>query len=109
MSDYFVTREDCSRHEIFPGVTIHTAACRKMMLSYVEFEEGAVVASHQHPHEQVGLLLEGELEFTIGDETRRLHPGDMWTIPGNVAHQAVAVNGPVKALDIFNPIREDYL
>jgi quercetin dioxygenase-like cupin family protein len=105
---YFVTLAECSRHTIFPGVNINTMAGEKMMLSLVEFEPHAVVQPHSHPHEQMGMLLEGELTFTIGGETRTLVAGEMWRIPGGVLHSAVAGGTPVKALDFFSPIREDY-
>ena len=108
MSKYIVRPEQCSSHEIFPGVQIHTTAGEKMMLSFVEFAPHAVVQPHSHPHEQMGMLLEGELTFTIGGETKTLHPGDMWSIPGHIIHSAVAGDTAVKALDFFHPIREDY-
>jgi len=106
---YFVSRADASHHEIFPGVHIYTTAGERMMLSLVEFEPHAVVQPHSHPHEQMGMLLEGELTFTIGGQTRTLKAGEMWRIPGDVVHSAVAGDRPVKALDVFHPIREDYL
>jgi quercetin dioxygenase-like cupin family protein len=109
MSKYFVDKTDCSQHTIFPGVNIFTKAGDNVMLSLVEFEPGAVVKPHSHPHEQMGLLLEGELEFLIGDERRVVKPGQMWRIPGGVTHSAIAGDQPVKALDVFCPIREDYL
>ncbi|MBI2478268.1 MAG: cupin domain-containing protein [Planctomycetia bacterium] len=108
MSKYIVGREECSKHNIFPGVDIFTTAGERLMLSFVEFEPRAVVELHSHPHEQMGLLLEGELTFTIGDEEHVVQPGQMWRIPGGVPHQAVAGHAPVKALDVFCPIREDY-
>lgn len=108
MSKYFVTQAECSQHTIFPGVNIFTTAGEKMMLSLVEFEPRSIVQPHSHPHEQMGLLVEGTLTFTIGDETRALVPGEMWRIPGGVVHSAVAGDAPVKALDAFYPIREDY-
>ncbi|HTN76858.1 MAG TPA: cupin domain-containing protein [Pirellulaceae bacterium] len=108
MSRYFVERDECSRHTIFPGVSIHTMAGQNAMLSLVEFEPLAVVEPHSHPHEQLGMLLEGELTFYIGDEVRTLHAGQMWRIPGGVVHRAVAGNQRVVALDVFQPIREDY-
>jgi len=108
MSDYFPDAEEAARHEIFPGVTIHTHCGERTMLSLVEFAPRARVEPHQHPHEQVGILLEGELTFTIGEETRVLRPGDTWRIPGGVTHAAVAGDQPVRALDVFTPIREDY-
>ena len=108
MSKYVVSRRDCSQHTIFPGVNIFTTTGENMMLSFVEFEPHAVVQPHSHPHEQMGLLLEGELTFTIGDEVQVVRPGQMWRIPGGVVHKAVAGDQPVKALDVFYPIREDY-
>src|SRR5262245_44969348 len=108
MSKYIVNREQCSHHTIFPGVDIFTTAGEKMMLSFVEFQPHAVVELHSHPHEQMGLLLEGELTFTIGEEVQVVRPGQMWRIPGGVAHKAVAGDKLVKALDVFYPIREDY-
>ncbi len=109
MSQYFVQKENCSHHQIFPGVHIYTTTGQQVMLSLVEFEPHAVVEWHAHPHEQCGLLLEGQLEFFIGEEHAVLKPGDMWRIPGGVRHKAVAGDQPVRALDVFNPIREDYL
>ena len=109
MQSFIVKRDACSQHEIFPGVNIFTAAGESMMLSWVEFEPGAVVEPHSHPHEQVGLLIEGELTFTSGDQQETVQPGDMWRIPGGVVHSAVAGEAPVKALDIFHPVRQDYL
>jgi quercetin dioxygenase-like cupin family protein len=108
VSRYFVTPEQCSKHTIFPGVTIETAAGHHMMLSLVKFEPHAVVQPHNHPHEQMGMLLEGELTFTIGDEVKTIKPGEMWRIPGGVTHSCVAGDQPVRALDFFHPIREDY-
>ncbi len=107
--DYFVTAGSGRCREIFPGVSIRSSACRSMMISVVDFEPGAEVLVHSHPHEQVGYLVSGRLEFTIGDQTRTLGPGDQWRIPGGVPHRVVAVGGPAVAVDVFNPVREDYL
>ena len=108
MSEYISSRGQCSHHNIFPGVDIHTLAGQHMMLSFVEFEPHSTVDWHSHPHEQMGLLLEGELEFFIGDEHQTARPGDMWRIPGGVRHKVTAGDAPAKALDVFHPVREDY-
>ncbi len=108
MSLYFPTPQECSSRSIFPGVTIQTCAADKMMLSFVEIQPHAVVAEHSHPHEQVGMVLEGQAIFHIGGEEKVLGKGDMYRIPGNVKHHVTALAELVKALDIFYPIREDY-
>jgi quercetin dioxygenase-like cupin family protein len=108
MSLYFPGRDECSRHTIFPGVTITTCSAEKMMLSVVDLEPHSVVEEHSHPHEQVGMLLEGRATFTIGGEEKTLQAGDLYRIPGNVRHRVVVHGEPARALDIFCPIREDY-
>ena len=108
MSLYFPTAVELSRHQIFPGVQIATCSGEKLMLSYVELDPHAVVAEHSHPHEQVGMVLSGRAIFYIGPEEKTLGQGDMYRIPGHVKHRVVALDQPVKALDIFYPIREDY-
>jgi quercetin dioxygenase-like cupin family protein len=109
MSLYFPTAAEHAQHTIFPGVTIFTCAAEKMMLSYVELAPHAVVEEHSHPHEQVGMLLEGRAQFFIGNEQKTLQRGDRYRIPGHVKHRVVALDEGAKALDIFCPIREDYL
>ncbi|HEX8203111.1 MAG TPA: cupin domain-containing protein [Isosphaeraceae bacterium] len=106
---YFVAAGTGSHHRIFPGVDIRTTAGRAMMLSVVTFEPGSVVPEHAHPHEQLGILISGRAEFTVGGITRVLGPGDLWRIPGGVPHAVVALDEPVVALDCFHPIRDDYL
>lgn len=95
--------------EIATGVTIRLLAGEHVMFTYVEFVPHAEVPSHSHPHEQLGLLLEGELEMEIGGERRRLKPGDAYVIPGGVSHGARTGGGRALVLDIFHPRREDYL
>lgn len=105
---YFVDKSACSHHVIFPGVHIYTTHGEQMMLSLVEMEPRAVVKLHSHPHEQLGMLLEGTATFTIGETVRQVAAGDMWRIPGGVPHMVVAGDRPVRALDVFYPIRDDY-
>jgi|ERR1051325_6216028 quercetin dioxygenase-like cupin family protein len=108
MFEYFVDKKDCSHHTIFPGVDIYTTHANEMMLSLVEMQPHAVVEEHSHPHEQMGLMLEGEAEFIVGGELRMVRAGEMWRIPGGVPHKVIAGEKPVRALDVFHPIREDY-
>jgi quercetin dioxygenase-like cupin family protein len=108
MSAYFPTADEMSRHPIFPGVQVRTAVAERLMLSLAEFEPNAVVEEHAHPHEQVGVVLQGRAIFYIGDEQKTLGPGDVFRIPGGVRHKVVALGEPVRALDVFYPIRDDY-
>lgn len=105
---FFDLNEQPSKN-LFPGVTITTAWGDSLMMSFVQFEHGnAQVPTHQHPHEQMGMGLEGEFELVIDGEARTVRPGDCYCIPSNVPHSARSLDGPARALDIFHPVREDY-
>jgi quercetin dioxygenase-like cupin family protein len=108
MTSYIVDPQDRSQRQLFEGVTLRAVAGDAIMLSLVEFEPHSVVENHSHPHEQMGLLLEGELTFTIGGQTQLVKAGQMWRIPGGVEHRVVAGDQPARALDVFHPVREDY-
>ncbi len=105
---YFIPAGSGSRRALFPGVSIEATAGENLMLSLVTLEAGAVVPMHSHHHEQMGMMISGRLEFTIGGVTRVLGPGDCWRIPGHVPHTVRAIDGPAIALDVFHPVRDDY-
>jgi len=104
----FIKIDDVEPLEILPGCRMRTPYGQNLMLSYLEMDEGAVVPLHSHPHEQAGMLLSGRMELTIGEEVRVCEAGEMFIIPPDTPHQAVAVDGPAVVLDVFSPIREDY-
>ena len=105
---YFIPAGGGTHRELFPGVEIHATSGEGLMLSLVDFEPGSVVPEHSHPHEQMGMMISGRAEFTVGGMTKVLGPGDMWRIPGHVPHKVRALDGPAVALDVFHPVREDY-
>ena len=105
---YFIDPSEVKRRELAPGVTLRTMWGDKIMMSVVEVAPNAVVPTHAHPHEQAGLVLQGEFDFTIGGQTRRIRQGEAYIIPGGIEHGLVATDGWSMALDIFSPPREDY-
>ncbi len=77
------------------------------MLNMIELEPGAVVDEHSHPHEQLGLVVDGVLVLRIDGVEHRL-PAGHYQIPGGVPHAALAEGGLCRVLDVFHPVREDY-
>ena len=105
---YFVNPSDVERKELAPGVNLRSMWGDKIMMSLVEIAPKGVVPNHSHPHEQAGIVLQGEFEFTIGGETKCVKQGDAYIIPGGVEHSALGSEGWSLALDIFSPPREEY-
>lgn len=104
----FIDLDAIPAQEVVPGCRLKTPYGENLMLSYLQMDAGAEIPLHDHPHEQGGMLLQGKLELTIGEEVRTVEAGAMFLIPPNVPHRAVAIDGPAVVLDVFSPIREDY-
>lgn len=100
--------EGITPRALAPGVTARIAAGEKLMFSLVALEPNAVVPTHAHPHEQMGMMVSGTMEFTIAGETRLLSGNELYLVPGGVPHAAKAGPGGAVALDAFSPPREEY-
>ena len=107
MSFFYDLRQAAGRN-LVPGVTLRPVWGERLMLVRVEMEPHSEVPRHRHPHEQGGIVLEGEMEFTIGEERRRVGPGDAYLIPSNVEHSVRVGDRPTVVLDVFSPPREEY-
>jgi unsaturated pyranuronate lyase len=94
--------------ELAPGVRMRPLFGDGAMLNLLEFEPRATVPPHSHPHEQLGLMLEGSLVLAIEGVEHRLEPGDAYQIPGGVEHGAWTEDEGCRVLDVFQPVREDY-
>jgi quercetin dioxygenase-like cupin family protein len=108
MQSFFPAPEEFGRHIIFGSTHVTTLAGEHLQLSLADIPADGVVDWHSHVNEQMGMVISGTAVFHIGDQTRTLHAGDMFRIPGNVRHKVEAVGGPVRALDAFYPIRDEY-
>ena len=83
----------------------------RMMLAHVYLKKGCIVPRHQHHNEQFTYILEGALEFQIGEDggrTEIIHAGEVLHLPSNVPHSARALEDTLD-LDIFCPPRQDWL
>ena len=66
----------------------------------------AKLPEHSHPHEQVTLVLKGELLLTVHNKEYLLKEGDFFPIKSNLLHSGEA-KSECDVIDLFNPVRED--
>jgi len=104
----YYTIADIEPKEIVDDVHIRIFSGNAATLSYVTIAPGALVPEHNHPHEQLGLILEGDAEFWVGEDRRRLQPGDAYRIPPHAPHGALGGENGCVVLDVFSPVREEY-
>ena len=66
---------------------------------FFDIEPIGEVPAHTHG-EQWGVVLSGEMELTIGGETRKYGPGDSYRIPAGTPHGAKFL-ARTHVLDVF--------
>lgn len=110
---FFINKEESPRLTQMPGLetTILSGLHgEKMMMVLNATMPGHTVPVHSHPHEQVGMVYAGKAVLRIGEEERVVQQGNFYCIPADVAHSDTCLGDePFVMLDIFSPIREDFL
>ena len=94
---------------LFEGVSARFVAGGRMMFSFIHLAPGATVATHDHPHEQLGYVLEGSMRLVIGVDECDLQPVVAYAIPVVVCHSAVGGPACCLDLDVIYLLREEYL
>ena len=103
----FLEVNNLEPRQMLPGCIARFVHADNMTISYWDLEPGAVIPNHSHPHEQVSSVIRGELELTVGGETRLLGPGGVAIVGSNVEHSVNALS-ECYVIDAFYPVREDY-
>ncbi len=104
----FYTVSDLPAFSPVDGISMQAITGEKMMANWVRLEPNTEMPLHDHPHEQVGVVLEGALELTMDGDAHVVTPGVAYIVPGGVPHKGVAGPEGCLVLDIFSPPREDY-
>ena len=95
------TLDNGARRQLFTGENL--MMCRLIFPPHLE------TPAHEHHHEQMTIVRRGRVRFIIGDEEIIAEAGDILRFPPNCWHGATMLDEEVELIDIFTPIREDFL
>jgi quercetin dioxygenase-like cupin family protein len=91
------------------GVTLHAIGGEQILLCRVTYAPGKFVQRHAHPEaEQVMVILDGAVDVTIKDETRRLGAGDVCVMNAGVEHELHSEGG-VTFFEALSPVPVDHV
>jgi len=91
------------------GIKRQMVIGQNVMVCRFTFDPFVVTDVHSHPHEQITLVVKGKVRFTIDGQTVIAAPGDVLHFPPENRHGATMLDEEVVLIDIFSPIREDFL
>src|SRR6185436_12500858 len=81
----------------------------QLMICRLRFAPHIITTAHDHPHEQMTIVERGRVRFIIGNEERIAQAGDVIHFPSGCWHGATMLDEEVVLIDIFTPIRADFL
>ena len=99
---------DVPAEQINPSVSRQFITADRVTVARFELKQGGVVPEHAHENEQVSFVISGALTFTIGGRDIIVRAGELLQIPSHAPH-AVAVLEDTLVVDVFSPVRQDWI
>lgn len=113
INDHILINDQSDWTDLAPGLRRKLIHTENLMLVIVEFTNGPAERPdpfHDHPHEQVSYIAEGELILFIkGAGEQKLQKGDLFSIPSGIPHTVQTLTPVVRIIDSFTPIREEFV
>jgi quercetin dioxygenase-like cupin family protein len=109
MPSAFVDWRPEDGREVVPGDVVWDVTGESLQVIRSEMAAGTAFPIHQHDQEQILVILEGELDFTVGSETQVVRPGQVIHVPPRIPHGG-RVHGirRVVTIEAFHPVRDDF-
>jgi len=95
--------------QVSDGIQRQMFIGNRMMICRFRFSPFLVTPEHDHPHEQMTIVERGRVRFFIEGKEQIASAGDVLHFPSNCWHGATMMDEEVVLIDIFSPLREDFL
>jgi len=110
MKGMFIKSKEIPFEELKPDVHRRILGyIDNLMAVEVRFQKGAIGEVHSHRHAQTGYVLEGSFQVEVEGKKEVLKRGDCYFAEPHIMHGVVCLEDDSTLLDIFTPIREDFL
>lgn len=86
--------------EFRPGIRSKLESGTNLTMAFMEISPDKEGSVHEHPFDQCGIVLEGEIEMSVGEETKFLRPMETYFIPAGIKHNWKTFVSSAKILDI---------
>jgi quercetin dioxygenase-like cupin family protein len=97
------------RVQVSEGIERQTVCGDRVMVCRLRIAPRTVTPLHAHEQEQITLVERGRAVFTIAGRERVTSAGDVLHFPSMCEHGAVALDEEVVLIDVFSPVRAEFL
>ncbi len=86
--------------EFCPGILSKVESGKSLTMAFMEISPNKEGFAHDHPFDQCGIVVEGEIEMSMGEEKKWLKPLETYFIPAGIKHNWKTTTLHAKILDI---------
>jgi quercetin dioxygenase-like cupin family protein len=86
--------------EFRPGIWSKIESGKNLTMAVMEIAPNKEGAAHEHPFDQCGVVVEGEIEMSIGEEKKLLKSLETYFIPAGIKHNWKTAVLSAKILDV---------
>jgi quercetin dioxygenase-like cupin family protein len=105
---YVVNKDSVPWTELVPGANSRLVWGDGIMVSLITMSPWSVFPRHTHG-EQIMIVVDGYMDELIDGKLYRVKKGDVIKLPANTPHGGYIYDVPCSAIDIFSPVRADYI
>jgi len=87
-------------HEFRPGIRSELESGSNLTMAFMEISPNKEGAAHDHPFDQCGIVVGGEIEMSVGEEKRLLKPMETYFIPAGLKHNWKTSGSTAKIIDV---------
>jgi len=96
------------KKEVTTGLTRQFITASRVTVARFSMKRGCVVPAHAHENEQVTFVVSGALKFSVEGRDVLVRAGELLELPPHVTH-GVEVVEDTEAIDVFSPVRQDWI
>ena len=86
--------------EFRPGIRSKIESGKNLTMAVMEIAPNKEGTVHDHPFDQCGIVIEGEIEMSVGEDKKLLKPMETYFIPAGIKHNWRTIVSSAKILDI---------
>ncbi len=86
--------------EFRPGILSKVESGKNLTMALMEIAPNKEGTAHDHPFDQCGIVIEGEIEMSLDKEKKLLKPMETYFIPAGIKHNWKTMSLSAKILDI---------
>ena len=100
---------DLPMERLSPEITRQMVVGERAMICLFRYKPATSEPMHDHESEQFSCVLKGRVRFLLQGQDIEAGPGEVVHIPSNVRHGAEILDEEAEVLEVFSPIRHDFL